>query len=665
MIIRREMSSDLTTKLNPNDVEPRNFLTFCLPSNAQLADKGELNTWLECMMFLYEDLKWLLTLEVDRFWNQVLYDPSWLVCLDSFLMQAPRRYDLKNIPDTCKVALGKVSRFFLLAVKRMSMYNEDDSLCFEPEVYGEIIYESFVFDAAKLLDVCGVFYKAGSNVCPLIEDILENIFKCQPKYYGDIGHVVNSMMDTLANIETRLEIPKDGGDSAGDAPMEKKEIGGREAQDMMLFLYDMSKTLKAFIDAFPACSVVFFQSMVVGKIAIFCEQSLQMLLKLIEINRKKFKYICREIDNCFVGFVSTVVQYGFVKRDQTIPCDNEDLGGEFVQITDAIGQCPKFLSAYYAMGNVDADFETIKQLNLLDNASLEYAKNMLGSIVMENDSNDVVSELQNILPGKSVEFINKCIETYGPHVEVIMNNIMEGKIIDESEIVPEPKKPLHIPDKELLEDNREHVALLKATLLTNEAEDELSYNMYDDEYDDTYDSQNVGANDIDEFEELTSRRKFTIPAALRQLGDVTSEESGDEEEGEGEGEGDGNVDGNDGGNDFQQNGHGDRGGGQRGGRGGGRGGRGRGGGGGNPRGGRGGGGQRGRGNRGGGGGRGRGVGRPQDGGQDNSNGSGNNNNNNGAPRGNGSNRGRGRGGRLNQHRRRLGDKKRAQGMMPF
>ena len=115
-----------------------------------------------------------------------------------------------------------------------------------------------------------------------------------------------------------------------------------------------------------------------------------------------------------------------------------------------------------------------------------------------------MKELQDILPGKKVAFINKCIETYGPKVDVIMNNIIEGNIIDESEVAPVEVKKIHVPNKDVLED-KEHVALLKATLFADDV-DELGYDMYDDEYDDTYDSHNVGATDIDDMEELTSRR---------------------------------------------------------------------------------------------------------------------------------------------------------------
>ena len=102
------------------------------------------------------------------------------------------------------------------------------------------------------------------------------------------------------------------------------------------------------------------------------------------------------------------------------------------------------------------------------------------------------------------------MEKYGPNVDVIINNVIEGNIPDETLTTTNTvKKIIKIPDKEILEDNKEHVALLKETLLVVEGLDANAYNMYDDEYDDTYDSQNVAAADADSADELgdlTARR---------------------------------------------------------------------------------------------------------------------------------------------------------------
>ena len=56
---------------SPDTVEERNFLSFCMPSNIQLEDKSEFSSWCDRMIFIFEDLKWLLSLPVPQFWNQV------------------------------------------------------------------------------------------------------------------------------------------------------------------------------------------------------------------------------------------------------------------------------------------------------------------------------------------------------------------------------------------------------------------------------------------------------------------------------------------------------------------------------------------------------------------------------------------------------------------
>ncbi|KAJ7376769.1 Activating signal cointegrator 1 complex subunit 2 [Desmophyllum pertusum] len=54
--------------------------------------------------------------------------------------------------------------------------------------------------------------------------------------------------------------------------------------------------------------------------------------------------------------------------------------------------------------------------------------------------------------------------------------------------------------------------------------------LYDDEYDDTYDSQNVGAQDADSADELTVRRPFTIPRVLGGSPEPSDEEDEESEE---------------------------------------------------------------------------------------------------------------------------------------
>uniref|UniRef100_T2M662 Activating signal cointegrator 1 complex subunit 2 n=1 Tax=Hydra vulgaris TaxID=6087 RepID=T2M662_HYDVU len=159
-------------------IESRNFISFCFPSNEQLEDKTEFHDWLERMIFLSEDLKWLLSITSDNFWKQVLYDPTWKKCLDSFLLYAPRSYDLRNLPEKSKSAFSSISKLFLLVIKRMSENSIENS---DKKMHGELIYENFVFDAAKIFDICSIYYKPATNVCTFLEEIIRDVFLSQPK----------------------------------------------------------------------------------------------------------------------------------------------------------------------------------------------------------------------------------------------------------------------------------------------------------------------------------------------------------------------------------------------------------------------------------------------------------------------------------------------------
>lgn len=96
-----------------------------------------------------------------------------------------------------------------------------------------------------------------------------------------------------------------------------------------------------------------------------------------------------------------------------------------------------------------------------------------------------------------------------------MNNVMEGNYQDESEVPKPVKKKKPIPNKEFLEDNKEHVALVRASLqFADEGNDYDNYgggigkyDVYEDEYDDTYDSNDVAAVDADSADELNDMNK--------------------------------------------------------------------------------------------------------------------------------------------------------------
>ena len=60
-------------------------------------------------------------------------------------------------------------------------------------VFGDIIYENFVFDVARLMDICAV-YGHGCETAQLVGKMIDNVFTRQPKYFDDLAAVVPNIL---------------------------------------------------------------------------------------------------------------------------------------------------------------------------------------------------------------------------------------------------------------------------------------------------------------------------------------------------------------------------------------------------------------------------------------------------------------------------------------
>lgn len=53
-----------------------------------------------------------------------------------------------------------------------------------PNAYGDIIYDNFVFDVPKLMDLCVLY---GFQNKAILTKMIKNIFTTQPKYAEDLN----------------------------------------------------------------------------------------------------------------------------------------------------------------------------------------------------------------------------------------------------------------------------------------------------------------------------------------------------------------------------------------------------------------------------------------------------------------------------------------------
>ena len=60
-----------------------------------------------------------------------------------------------------------------------------------PEVHGSIVYDYYLFDVPKILDLC-VLYGEGNR--PLLSKMIANLFEHQPKYVEDWCSTIKSLL---------------------------------------------------------------------------------------------------------------------------------------------------------------------------------------------------------------------------------------------------------------------------------------------------------------------------------------------------------------------------------------------------------------------------------------------------------------------------------------
>ncbi|TEA23520.1 hypothetical protein DBR06_SOUSAS910215, partial [Sousa chinensis] len=241
--------------LHPEQKADRYFVLYKPPPKDNIPALVE--EYLERATFVANDLDWLLALPHDKFWCQVVFDETLQKCLDSYLHYVPRKFDDWVAPAPEVVDMEKrLHRSVFLTFLRMSTHKESKDHFISPSAFGEILYNNFLFDIPKILDLCVLFGKGNS---PLLQKMIGNIFLQQPSYYNDLDETMPTILQVFSNILQHCGLQ---GDGACTTPQKLEERGRLtpsdmpllELKDIVLYLCDTCTTLWAFLDIFPlAC----------------------------------------------------------------------------------------------------------------------------------------------------------------------------------------------------------------------------------------------------------------------------------------------------------------------------------------------------------------------------------------------------------------------------
>ncbi|KAI4892431.1 hypothetical protein NFI96_024113, partial [Prochilodus magdalenae] len=218
-------------------------------------------------------------------------------CLDSYLRNAPRGTDSGSLSSSPAVAEMQRSlhRSVFMVFLRMATHKESKDNFITPAVFGEIIYDNFLFDIPKILDLCVLFGRGNPQ---LLHKMIENIFNQQPSYYGDLNEIVPSIIQVFDTILEKCGLQSE--DTAASEPLKLNTYPRRttmtmteeDLADLVLYLCDTCTTIHSFLDIFPDACSTFHQHGFLTRLSSFYEMAVPDLEKAVTK---------RNFDKCHLG----------------------------------------------------------------------------------------------------------------------------------------------------------------------------------------------------------------------------------------------------------------------------------------------------------------------------------------------------------------------------
>lgn len=631
--------------LDPRWKEDIQFVSYQVPP---VNDRVEMEEWKDRLKFISEDLHLLLQQPHDKFWCQVIHDNTLQNLLDTYLRFSPRSYDVVyRLPEDVKTTHNEVHKLVFMTCLRMATYKESQEHHITPHVFGEILYENFLFDIPKIFDLC-VLYGEGNS--PLLTKIVDNIFTQQPKYNDDLQCAIPTIIQVFHDIGEKcgLSIDKQGSLSPQKLSSPRKDNSPlimmiiSDFQDIVLYLADIALTLANFLEIHPKSCDLFLQEQFIPRLAEFYDVVFPEILQALKMRnfenisqKKLLKRKLKQATSSFMKIVNIMVNHCFLQPVLDQSSKNSDCIEGFIETFSAVLGDRRFLADFDACCQVQVYLDIITQSACnVDETRIQYIQEAVNSAfatygkrrkptggmnrggrtspdgspeplvavggvpVRTGDQfihedytesyNDyegacseprkigielesMVSSVKDLLPDLGEGFIELCLDEMGYNIEKVINAVLEEKL-PPSLLEIDRKLPRVVPEETVLTkrhnvfDNDEFDVFRRDDIdkskihrgkmsksdkvdLDVKPSDDMKFHLnerygyqlepakdgepelYDDEYDDTYDTSNVGAFDADSADELTARRPFTVPRILGgKRTDTNSSPDSDSEE---------------------------------------------------------------------------------------------------------------------------------------
>ena len=336
------------------------------PIGEIISDDEKCESWLNVLTpYTLQDLNYLLKLPIIQFWSRIVNDKSVRIFLASCLSGLPRNHDFLPLKPSVQLRCTEIKSSLFKVFIRLGTLKESPKHHFPKEYYGKLIYDHFIFDVPKLLDLAVLF---GGNE-KMMEKLMANIFTHQPNYLRDLSGAAELISEALDKLNCKIE--------------NVRFLKDEELKDIAEYVTDILVTLHSFLKIAPKSAVQVFKSYGFDlKLPSFYHHEIVSLIKQIQFKNlqndlEKYINVARDslIKSVHIIINACCLQSVIESDDMNeIMSYSED----YLHVTTTLLSEKAFLNDYLQLYSIEDDFAILKnKYRDLDPMRIQY---ILGGI---------------------------------------------------------------------------------------------------------------------------------------------------------------------------------------------------------------------------------------------------------------------------------------------
>ncbi len=213
---------------------------------------GESNVETAKLQKIWKDISakllYIRSLPFDMFWCAMMepdvkeFLNTFPLSFDPILLEYIGRKNYNDLLRDLSETLTSILKSVLLIYHRMSSRienKEETSYEMSLKKYGTVVYDGFLTDTAKMLDLAGIYGKSNPE---LLRILINNFFELEPRYLEDMNDSIEKIaVEFNAIVKETLGVFE-----------HLKESADQQKQDALQHMLDLVQYIFSFASVFPA-----------------------------------------------------------------------------------------------------------------------------------------------------------------------------------------------------------------------------------------------------------------------------------------------------------------------------------------------------------------------------------------------------------------------------